>query len=346
MRNPFVLLGTLVGLALAGAQPAAAQDAHARPVPSVHAVRRTTPVVMDGRLDEALWQSAPAATGFVQQDPHEGQPATQRTEVRLAYDGEALYVGARMYDSLGAPGVRTRLGRRDQSLEGDYLQLVFDTYHDHAGRTVFTINPSGVKSDAGQASPSADPSWDPVWQAAARVDSLGWTAELRIPFSQLRFPRDSVQTWGMQAWRYEERLNEMSMWSFWGKNENGGPQRFGHVEGMGAPRNRGRIEVLPYVLSRAQYVTPPQAGSPFQSHDDYSARVGADLKYQLSSTLTLDATINPDFGQVEVDPASVNLSAFETFYSEKRPFFVEGSGLFGFGDFDCFNCSNVSSMSL
>ncbi|HWK90465.1 MAG TPA: DUF5916 domain-containing protein, partial [Longimicrobium sp.] len=276
----------------------------------------------------------------------EGQPATQRTEVRLAYDAEALYIGARMFDTEGRAGVRTRLARRDQGTEADYIEFVFDTYHDHTGRTVFNVNPSGVKFDAGQASAYSDPSWDPVYLAEARIDSLGWTAELRIPFSQLRFPRDSVQTWGMQVWRFVQRLNEQSMWSPWGKRESGGPTRFGHVEGLRAPRNRGRMELLPYVLSRAAYVSPTQPGSPFQSGKDYDVRVGADLKYQLSSTLTLDATINPDFGQVEVDPASVNLSAFETFYDEKRPFFVEGSGLFGFGDFSCINCSNVSSMSL
>ena len=337
-----------IALTVALAAPAAAQNgAHANgATPHMAAVERTTPVVVDGRLDEAVWQSAQPATDFTQQDPNEGKPATQRTEIRIAYDADALYIGARMLDTQGARGVHPQLTRRDQSSSGDYVQFVFDTYHDHTGRTVFTINPSGVKSDAGQASSYADPSWDPVYTAEARIDSAGWTAELRIPFSQLRFPRDSVQTWGMQVWRYVERLNESSMWSFWGKQENGGPTRFGHVEGLRAPRNRGRLELLPYVLSRASYERPTQPGSPFQSPHDYSVRMGGDVKYQLSSTLTLDATINPDFGQVEVDPAVVNLSAFETFYDEKRPFFVEGSGLFGFGDFWCINCSNVEGMSL
>jgi hypothetical protein len=330
------------------AAPAAAQSgAHSTgPTPSVQAVEITGPIVLDGRLDEAVWQTPAPATNFVQSEPNEGSPATQRTEIRLAYDAEALYIGARMLDSLGARGVHTRLARRDQQPESDHIELVFDTYHDHTGRTVFNINPSGVKYDAGQASANADPSWDPVWRAETRIDSLGWTAEMRIPFSQLRFPRDSVQTWGMQAYRYVQRLNETSMWSPWKRSEQGGPPRYGHVEGLRAPRNRGRIELMPYVLSRARYETPTQAGSPFQSGEAYDMRVGVDLKYQLSSALTLDATINPDFGQVEVDPASVNLSAFETFYSEKRPFFVEGSGLFGFGDFWCINCSNSEGMSL
>src|SRR5215213_5555525 len=262
--NPCRRSALLAALLLGIAAPAAAAQtpAHASgATPRLQAVERTSPVVIDGRLDEAVWQSAPAATGFTQQDPREGQPATQPTEIRLAYDADALYIGARMIDSLGARGVHAQLSRRDQSSGGDYVQFVFDTYHDHTGRTVFTINPSGVKSDAGQASAYADPSWDPVYTAEARIDSAGWTAELRIPFSQLRFPRDSVQTWGMQVWRYVERLNEVSMWSFWGKNENGGPSRFGHVEGLRAPRNRGRMELLPYVVSRARYITPTQPGS-------------------------------------------------------------------------------------
>ncbi|HEU0012852.1 MAG TPA: DUF5916 domain-containing protein [Longimicrobium sp.] len=333
---------------LAHAAPAAAQgNAHTTgQSPRVQAVARTSPIVIDGRLDDAAWQGAPAASEFTQQDPNEGQPATQRTEIRLAYDAEALYIGARMFDTEGARGVRTNLARRDQNPGGDYIQFVLDTYHDHTGRTIFTTNPSGVKYDAGQASPYADPSWDPVYVVESRIDSLGWTAEFKIPFSQLRFPKDSVQTWGMQVWRYVERINEMSMWSFWGKQENGGPSRFGHVEALRAPRSRGRMELLPYVVSRARYVTPAQVDNPFTSDAEYDMRVGGDLRYQLSSTLTLDATINPDFGQVEVDPAVVNLTAFETSFSEKRPFFVEGSGLFGFGDFWCHTCSNVSSMSL
>src|SRR5215218_10560980 len=138
--------------------------------PQVQAVRRTGEVIIDGRLDEELWRTASAATDFTQQDPNEGKPATERTEIRIAYDDEALYIGARMLDSLGARGVRTRLGRRDQGLDGDFLQLVFDTYHDHNGRTIFIVNPSGVRFDAGQASAFSDPAWDPVYTSATRID--------------------------------------------------------------------------------------------------------------------------------------------------------------------------------
>jgi hypothetical protein len=338
-----------LGPAAAAAQQTVAQQttvqAHASgATPQVQAVRRTETIVVDGRLDEPFWQTVPAATGFRQKDPNEGQPASQRTEIHFAYDDEALYIGARMYDSLGARGVHTRLGRRDENPDGDWLELDFDTYHDHTGTTILQVNPSGVKFDAGQAASYADPSWDPVYQAHAHVDSLGWTAEFRVPFSQLRFPRDSVQTWGLQVVRFIERNNEVDMWSFWPKSESGSPARWGHLLAMRAPPHRRSVELLPYVLARGSFVRPLQPGSPFEDKREGSVRVGADVKALLTSTLTLDATINPDFGQVEVDPAVVNLTQYETFYSEKRPFFVEGSGLFDFGQFNCHFCSNINAM--
>jgi hypothetical protein len=316
--------------------------------PRMIAAERTAPVTLDGRLDEEAWAASTPATGFRQSEPNEGQPATQRTELRILYDDVALYIGARMYDSLGARGVRSYLTRRDQQTDGDYVEIIFDTFHDHTGRTIFQINPSGVKTDAGQAASNADPSWDPIWEAVAAIDSLGWTAEMRIPFAQLRFSRDTAQTWGMQVWRYVDRLNETSMWSFWERKASGGPPEFGHVEGIRVRERPRGLEILPYVVSRAAYVPIREGdqGNPFRDASEYTARVGGDLKALLTSNLTLDLTVNPDFGQVEVDPAVVNLSAFETSFQEKRPFFVEGSGLFGFGGLSCFFCSNVSSMSL
>jgi hypothetical protein len=343
-RRPAACLAAALACAPA-ARAQQPQPAHsAAPTPQMQAMRGEEPITIDGRLNEGVWTSAQPATDFRQQVPKEGQPASERTEVRLAFDDQALYIGARMFDSTGAAGVRTRLGRRDQSLEGDYIQLVLDTYHDHTGRTVLQVNPSGVKYDAGQASPYADPSWDPVYTVATRVDSAGWTAEFRIPFSQLRYPAGTDQTWGMQVWRFIERKNEQDMWSFWGQNEAGGPNRFGHVTGLRAPRHRRSVELLPYVLARGSFVQPLQPGSPFEDRRSGNVRVGGDVKALLTSTLTLDATINPDFGQVEVDPAVVNLSQFEVFFSEKRPFFVEGSGLFDFGEFSCHFCSNVSTI--
>lgn len=327
-----------------GSRPVA-NHAHAFPSPTVRAGRATS-ITLDGKLDDAGWATVEPATNFMQQEPNDGQPATQRTEIRLLFDDEALYIGARMFDTLGARGVQGRLVRRDQYTESDWIQIIFDTYHNHLGRTIFEVNPSGVKRDAGQATEFADQSWDPVWEARTAVDSVGWTAELRIPFSQLRFSRDSAQTWGLQVWRTVNRINEVSMWSYWGRTDPGGPQRFGHIEGLRVNRGARRLEVLPYVVGRATFLQPGPPGDPFYQRESQDARVGGDVKYLLTSNLTLDATINPDFGQVEVDPAVVNLTAFETFFQERRPFFVAGSGVFGFGGFSCYFCSNVSSMSL
>src|SRR6266540_446731 len=169
---------------------------------------------------------------------------------------------------------------------------------------------------------------------------------MRIPFSQLRFPSTAAeQTWGVQIWRQENRLNERSQWSFWGLNEAGGPPRFGHLRGLTIHRAPGKAEVLPYIVGRSSNV-PGDATDPFYDPHAMDGRVGADATLRVTSNLTLNATVNPDFGQVEVDPAVVNLSAFETFFDEKRPFFVEGAGYFGLGGLNCFFCSNVSSLSM
>ena len=334
-----VVLGAVAG-------PLVAQNNHPTPPPVTRAVPLTGAIQLDGRLDEPIWQSAPPATDLRQNQPNAGQPATQRTEVRFTFDGAALYVGARMYDDSGARGVRTRLVRRDGDPSSDYIQVIFDTYHDHIGRLFFLVNPSGVKNDANGLGGGGDPSWDPVWEVTTAIDALGWTAEMRIPFSQLRYPSTAEeQTWGLQIWRQENRLNELSQWAWWGLDETGGPPRFGHLEGLVITRPPGRAEILPYVVGRSANV-PGTTADPFFDPHALDGRVGADATLRVTSNLTLNATVNPDFGQVEVDPAVVNLSAFETFFDERRPFFVEGAGYFGLGGLNCFFCSNVSSLSM
>jgi len=341
---------TLVVLSAAtvfAAAPAAAQNIHPTPPPEARAVPLEGQIRLDGRLDEPVWQTAPPATDFRQSQPRSGEPATQRTDVRFAFDGAALYVGARMFDDHGAAGVRTRLVRRDGNADADYLEVIFDTYHDHIGRLFFTVNPSGVRGDANGLGGGGDDSWDPVWEVKTAIDSLGWTAEMRIPFSQLRFPSTAAeQTWGLQIWRQENRLNELSQWSYWGLTEIGGPSRFGHLHGLVIHRAPGRAEILPYTVGRSANVPVSDPTDPFQKAHAWDGRVGVDARVLLTSNLTLNATVNPDFGQVEVDPAVVNLTAFETFLEERRPFFVEGAGYFGLGGLNCFFCSNVSSLSM
>jgi len=324
--------------------PTAGTPEHERLAPRAQIMSLLDEIRLDGRLDEAIWQTAPAVASFIQREPEEGKPATQLTEVRFAYDAENLYIGARMYDELGAEGVVSRLVRRDAHAQSDQLTLMFDTFHDHTGQVLFSINPAGVRGDAF----GHDDSWDPVWRAHAQVDSLGWTAELEIPFSQLRFPRGQDQVWGLQIQRFVQRLNEVDVWSFWHLNDMGGPSRFGHLDGFSQIQaSTNRLEVLPYAVSKVDvYGGPVDEANPFTGKATSDYRVGLDLKYLLTSNLTLSATVNPDFGQAEVDPAVVNLSAFETFFPEKREFFIEGRGNFGFGNFWCQFCSNTSSLSM
>lgn len=345
LRHGWQSIASFVVVASLIPAPVAAQGGgvHPQAAPVANAVRLTSSVSVDGKLDEEVWRTAPAISDFRQSQPSEGKPATQRTEVRFAYDDQALYIGARMLDSLGGKGVVSRLLRRDalSETDSDIFQITLDSYHDHSSRFNFVVNPSGSKRDG-----TGDPTWDPIWETNARIDSAGWTAEMRIPFNQLNFSRDTDQVWGIQVIRFVHRLNERAHFAWWPNNEVGGPQRFGHLEGIKiGDRPRG-MELLPYTVGRARYVRPLDSSNPFTKTSDKDYRIGGDIKYRLTSNLTLNATLNPDFGQVEVDPAVVNLSAFETFFSEKRPFFIEGQNAFSFGNFNCYFCSNVSGLSL
>src|SRR3954471_23783507 len=348
--NPFF---ALVFLSTAITSAAQTVQTSSTTLPVATAAPVTGAISIDGKLDEAAWSQAKPITDFRQQQPREGLSASQRTEVRVLYSEHALYVGARMYDSLGARGIIAPVSRRDQLLPGngnngsfnsltsDKLIVVLDPYHNHIDQAWFEINPAGVRGDQF----NGDPSWDPIWQAASHVDSLGWTAEIRIPYSQLRFSRDSLQTWGMQIWRYTDRLNEQDMWSFRKKSEAGGAMYYGSLHGLAIEPQPHQLEILPYVESREQYKYAAP-NDPYHNNSYGKVSAGADMKYLLTSSIALDATINPDFGQVEVDPATINLSAYETYYSEKRPFFVAGSSAFDFGNFSCNFCSNTSSLDV
>ena len=315
---------------------ALAQGAPAvRQRPTAVAVRAAAPIVLDGKLNDEAWAAAPVARVFTQQRPNDGERATERTEVRFVYDDDAIYVGARMYDSRGRAGVSSRLARRDDDVQSDILRVDFDTYHDRLHSVEFDINPAGWRGDA----TDVDRSWDPVWEAATTIDSLGWTAELRIPFSQLHFSHDSIQTWGLNVTRIEQRTQERDLWAYWSQKEAGGASYFGDLTGLRIRRAPERAEFLPYAVTRAERLSSGDPHSPFFHPRQNDMRFGGDLKLLLNSSFTLAATVNPDFGQVEVDPAVVNLSAVETFFQEKRPFFVEGNDIFAFGQPGChINC--------
>ncbi|HEU0014805.1 MAG TPA: DUF5916 domain-containing protein [Longimicrobium sp.] len=319
----------LLALALSALAGPAAAQAHAAgdtTAPVAVAVRAASAIRLDGRLDDAAWAAATPVTSFTQVDPQEGQPVSEATEARILFDDEAIYVGVRFGDR--SP-VSTRLGRRDMDLsDSDWVGVVLDSYHDHQTAYSFDINPSGVRRDALKTDNGDDMSWDAVWAGAAAIDSAGWSAEYRIPFSQLRFNPASEQTWGVQIERIIGRRNEYAVFSFTPKQQRGGIARFGHLTGLRDIRTGRRLEVLPYTVLRADYTDPGL--NPFREEGDLGPSVGADVKYRITSDLTLDATINPDFGQVEQDPADVNLTAFETQFAEKRPFFVEGAEIFSF----------------
>jgi hypothetical protein len=313
---------------IAWAQTPASPPA-AKPVPAVRAVRSVAPIVLDGRLDEPAWREAPPATGFTQSDPQEGQAATERTEIRVVYDDAALYVGARMFDSEPSK-IRRRLSRRDDyHIDADYIIVYLDPHHDHLTGAQFQVTAAGSLGDAALYNDTdEDESWDGVWDAKVVVDDQGWTAEMRIPFSQLRFTSGDRQTWGLNVERFIRRKNESDWWELVLKKENGRMSRLGHLEGLDGIQPRPHLDLLPYTTARAEYIAPAP-GDPFNTGSRYFGNAGLDVKWGVTSSLTLDATVNPDFGQVEVDPAVVNLTAFETFYEEKRPFFTEGSNIFG-----------------
>jgi len=282
---------------------------------------------IDGRLDDAAWQRAQPISDFVQRDPNEGEPATERTEVRVLYDDGALYVGIRAYDS-EPERIVGQLTRRDQFSPSDWVAVSIDSYYDRRTAFEFRVNPAGVERDMYRFDDTnGDDSWDAVWNVATRVDDRGWVAEFRIPFSQLRFSEAPQQIWGFNVERVIQRKNEVAQWKPIPKEGSGWVSEYGElagIEGIEPPR---RLEILPYVVTQQSF-SPSQAGNPFQTGSDFMGNLGGDIRYGVTNSLTLNLTVNPDFGQVEADPSVVNLSAFETFFQEKRPFFLEGSNIF------------------
>lgn len=283
-------------------------------------------VRVDGVLDEPDWQRAPVATGFRQFEPEEGAVPSQRSEVRILYGEAALYVGAMLYDDSPEAILRT-LGRRDEFNQADWFHVSIDSYFDRKTAYTFAINAGGVQVD-GIRTDRLDTSWDAVWESATRVTPEGWVVELRIPYSMLRFAEADVQRWGINFRRRIPRLGEVSDWALIRRSElgAGAVAQFGILDGLRGIRPRRNIQVTPYTLARLQ--SEENEDLPGERLVDTGIDVGGDVKIGLSSNVTLDATISPDFGQVESDPAVLNLSAFETFFPERRPFFTEGIQIF------------------
>ena len=308
---------------------APADSARVRPAATVTAWRASGPLRIDGVLDEPDWQR-PSAAPLVQNAPDNGGPPRQRTDWWIVYDDEALYVAARCFDT--APdSIVARLGRRDSYPAADYVVLCLDTFNDDRNGYLFSVNAAGVLGDATLYNDgSDDPSWDPVWEAKARADDRGWTLEMRIPFAQLNFPDRSEQRWGVNFSRRILRSQERDD-LYWRPRDAGGViRRYPDLVGLAGIRPSSRRELLAYGAGRAEYLHAAP-GDPFNDGSRWRGDAGADVKWGLSNQLTLNATVNPDFGQVEVDPAVVNLSDYETYFNERRPFFVEQANVFRFG---------------
>lgn len=302
-------------------------SAQERDRPSATATRVTGAVRIDGRLDDPAWRTATPLTQFVQRQPDEGAPASDAMDVRILFDDGALYVGVRMASS--AP-IQAPLGRRDSGNQSDNIQISLDTYLDRRTASTFGVTASGVRLDFYHPSDderSGDETFEPVWEARTVIDAEGWSAELWIPLSQIRFNDRDPQVWGLNIRRWIPAKNEEVYWAPRLRTDERFASLFGDLRGLDGIRPRRRLELLPYVAGGSRLVGDVAPGDPFNGGANASARAGGDVKIGIGSNMTLEATVNPDFGQVEADPAEVNLTAFETFFSERRPFFVEGANL-------------------
>ena len=336
LAMPSLLSAQAIASVNARTDTAAVNGATAAPVfAPATATRVARPPVLDGRTDDPIWADARVIDQFLEYEPNEGAVPRFKTEVRITYDDKYLYFLARMHDP--APdSIVSLLSRRDVRTQSEQLKIVIDSYHDRRTAYQFAVNPAGVKRDYYVYNDAEeDDSWDAIWDVATAIDSLGWVAEMRIPFSQLRFANKPDHTFGLLMVRDIARTNQRISWPLYYRNRQGYISQGGELNGIQAiPRPR-RLEVTPYAVSKAETkVKDDRSGYEMRP----AASAGADIKYGISSNLTLDATINPDFGQVEADPAVLNLSAFETFFQERRPFFLEGTGIFQFnvqcGDID------------
>ena len=305
----------------------AAQDGDDPPSRTLRAAPAEA-VRVDGVLDEAAWTEAEPATGFVQFEPTEGAPATQPTEVRVLYGSDALYVGATLFDA-EPDRIRAVLSRRDHTGDADGFVVGLDTYNDRKTAALFGVTAAGVQFDAILTDNGDDDSWDAVWSSSVRITPEGWVVEMAIPYSQLRFT-EGVTSWGINFQRQLRREGEETFWAPFTREQasSGIVQYFGRLEGLPGLSTRRPIQLAPYSLARAN--TFEDAEVPGTMASDLGADVGADLKIGLASNVILDATINPDFGQVEADPAQLNLTTFETFFPERRPFFLEGTSIFDY----------------
>ena len=340
MKN---LLPLLLLSALLCCEKSAAQTAQKEIAKKQYATQSagSAAITLDGIPDEPVWESVAWGGDFIQYQPAEGLPPAQQTQFKILYDEKFLLIAYRCFDTAPDSLVQ-RMSRRDE-FPGDWVEINIDSYHDLRSAFSFTISVSGVKGDEfiSNNGNNWDSNWNPIWYAETHVDSLGWTAEIKIPFSQLRYGNQAEPVWGFQVQRLEFRKQERSTWQYIPQNSGGWVSGFGELRGLRNLTTRKQIELAPYVVAQTERFEREE-GNPFADGSRNRISVGLDGKLAVTSDLILDFTINPDFGQVEADPGAVRLDGYEVFFEERRPFFIESRNLFDYrltgseagGDYD------------
>lgn len=322
LRN--ILTTGFIGILSISAANGAAQEKK-----RAEAIRTSGEIQVDGKLDEASWQAAFPGTDFIVYNPQNGEPSSYRTEVRILYDDDALYIGAFMFDS-NPDSIFTELGQRDEGdINADHFWVEISPFNDGLNGDMFKVSASNVQIDNKMTTTEDwghnSDTWDAVWQSRTRVNDEGWVAELKIPYSALRFPRSDTQLWGINFWREVRRTRETSSWNFVTKEFGSTIAHLGELAGIRNIKPPLRLSLVPYVSGYLEKVTGETGlGTSYNG--------GLDLKVGLTESFTLDATLIPDFGQVQSDDNVLNLSPYEVKYNEKRPFFMEGTELFNKGD--------------
>jgi hypothetical protein len=307
--------------------PANAQTAEKKQYTSTYI---TTAPVIDGILNDAVWDQGTWMDNFVQHEPNNGSNTSQKTEFKILFDKDNIYAAFKAYDT--APdSIVSRLTRRDNT-DGDLVCVIFDSFHDLRTAFMFGVSASGVKFDQvfsgdGQ---NEDETWDPNWWTRTSVNKEGWVAEMRIPLSQLRFDKNSDGVWGLEVARIYYRKNETDFWQHIPKDAPGLVSLFGEINGLENIESKKIFDVTPYGVAKAESFEKEEGNPYLKSGRSSTLKGGLDAKIGITNNMTMDLTINPDFGQVEADPSVVNLTAYETYYEEKRPFFIEGNNITNF----------------
>ncbi|WP_343911586.1 DUF5916 domain-containing protein [Aquimarina litoralis] len=284
---------------------------------------------INGLIDESSWDLVEWSGDFIENEPDENTPPSQQTKFKILYDQKYLYIGYRCYDK-EPDKIEKRLSRRD-GFAGDWVEINLDSYHDKRTGFSFTITAAGVKGDEfiSDNGNNWDGSWNPIWYTATNIDEEGWTAEVKIPLSQLKFGKSKEQIWGLQVNRRFFRKEERSVWQRISQDAPGWVSEFGELHGLIDIEPQKQLEIQPFAV--AQYDTfPAEDGNPFRDGDDFKLNGGLDAKIGITNDLTMDLTVNPDFGQVEADPAAIALDGFQIFFREQRPFFVENKNIFDY----------------